>query len=97
MRNLLFGSIFMLVSSFTFSQVTLEQAKEFMKKRCVDINMEFVDCNPFKWDEDSTLYVFLTKKDENYCVSMVSQYALEVMKTDCGGTEKKVQYYNLFK
>ena len=33
----------MLILSFnSFSQVTLEKAKEFMKKRCLDINMEYV-------------------------------------------------------
>jgi len=89
----------MLILSFnSFSQVTLEKAKEFMEKRCLDINMEYVDGNSFKYDEETTLYVFLTKKNENYCVSMISQYApIEIISSKCGGTNKKTEYYDLFK
>ena len=87
----------MFFSFYGFSQVSIGDAEKFMKKRCTDIEMEYVDGKPMKWDESTTIYVFLTKKDQNYCVSMISQYALKVMKSDCGGIEKKTEYYNLFK
>ena len=89
---------FMIASSyFSYTQVSLEKATEFMKKRCQDIDMEYIDGRPFNWDESTKLYVFLSKKANNYCVSIISQYALELMKSDCGGSEKKVKYYEMFK
>lgn len=95
MKSLLIIS--MLICSFNlFSQVTLSKATEFMKKRCLDIDMEYVDGRSYKYDEETTLFVFLTKKNENYCVSMISQYALEVMSSKCGDANKKTEYYNLF-
>jgi hypothetical protein len=90
--------ITMVILSFNlFSQVTFEKAKEFMKKRCLNLKMEYVDGKSLKWDEETTLYVFLTKQNENYCVNMISEYALEVMSSKCGGSNKKTEYYELFK
>jgi len=96
MKTLLITALLMLSFS-SFSQVTFEKAKEFMQKRCSDLKMEYVDGRSFKYDEKTTLYVFLTKQSENYCVSMISQYALEVMSAKCGGASKKTEYYDLFK
>jgi len=88
----------MIVSSYvSYSQVSLEKATEFMKKRCQDIDMEYIDGKTFNWDESSKLYVFLSKKANYYCVSVISEYDLEIMKSDCGGIEKKVKYYEMFK
>lgn len=97
MKKIILSCLIVSSSYFSFSQVTQEKANEFMKKRCRDIDMEYVDGKILNWDENTKLYVYLTRKESNYCVSMISQYALEVMKSDCGGIEKKVKYYDLFK
>lgn len=95
MKTLLFTM--MLFCSFNlFSQVTLDKAKEFMKKRCLDIDMEYIDGRSLKYDEETTIYVFLTRKNQNYCVSMMSQYKLEVLTSKCGGENKVTEYYELF-
>lgn len=88
----------MLFLSFSlFSQVSFENAKEFMKKRCLDLKLEYVDGRSLKYDEETTLYFFLTKQNESYCVSLISQFALEVMSAKCGGLNKRNEYYELFK
>jgi hypothetical protein len=79
------------------SQVTLAESQAFMKKRCADLKMEYIDGRSMKWDESTTIYIFLTKQNQNYCVSSISQYSLEVLSAKCGGIEKKTEYLELFK
>ena len=74
-----------------FSQVSFENAKNFMKKRCENISQEYLDGYETQFDGVKT-YLFLTRNGEKYCSSLVSDRKLEVLAADCGGIEKKVEF-----
>ena len=91
--------LFFLINFFNstfFSQVSFETAENFMKKRCIDVEMEYVDGNSYQYNEDIKLYIFLIHKSGTYCVSSISQLELKVISSDCKGIEKKTEYYDLF-
>ena len=94
-KALLFLPIYFF-NSTTISQVSFETAENFMKKRCIDIEMEYVDGNSYQFNEDIKLYIFLIHKSGTYCVSSISQLELKVISSDCKGIEKKTEYYELF-
>ncbi len=96
MKKLLLA-LFIAFSSIGYSQVTQNEAEEFMKERCKEINMEYLDSGSMKWDEETTVYVFLSKKGNYYCVSSILQYSLKVLTSDCGGIEKGKEFYSLVK
>lgn len=94
-KALLFLLIYFFNSTI-ISQVSFETAENFMKKRCIDVEMEYVDGNSYQYNEDTKLYIFLIHKSGTYCVSSISQLELKVISSDCKGIEKKTEYYELF-
>lgn len=78
----------------TFTPFTFDQAMTFMQSRCLDINQELVDAMEVNFD-GQPLYVFLTAEPSYtyLCVSSVSQWKLDVMASDCGRYQEKMDQW----
>ncbi|MDB4649716.1 hypothetical protein OAF64_06955 [Crocinitomicaceae bacterium] len=87
-------ALLLLFVTSTTAQVDFGQARTFMQNRCYDVDMVYED--GFSMDYDgSILHVFLVSQGSSYCVSNVSQYALDVMASKCGGSYKRMDFYDL--
>ena len=79
------------------TSISFNEAKIFMKNRCRDIGQTYIDGKGINVDNTRT-YVFLTQGNRHpdfYCVTMITENKLEVLKTDCGRSEKKVLFNRL--
>ena len=79
------------------SSISFNKAKNFMKNRCRDIGQTYIDGKSISVDNTKT-YVFLTQGNRHpdfYCVTMITENKLEVLKTDCGKSEKRVLFNKL--
>ena len=79
------------------TSISFNEAKIFMKNRCRDIGHTYIDGKSSSLD-NTRIYVFLTKgirHPDFYCVTMITENKLEVLKTDCGKYEKVVLFNKL--
>lgn len=75
-----------IIPIISFGQrVTYKSAYTFMKKRANNINQKLIKGYSTELDGTKTYLFFTVPKDENgqACVSMVSEYKLEVFTVDC--------------
>lgn len=75
-------------------KITFSEAREFMKKRLLNVNQTLMDSKMTSFD-GKTLYVFLSvAEDGTVCISSVSEFALEVIASDCGNVYVKTEQWN---
>ena len=100
---IIIGIVFIIVIYFIWdgssgsSSISFNEAKIFMKNRCSNIGQTYIDGKSISVDNTRT-YVFLTQGNRHpdfYCVTMITENKLEVLKTDCGRSEKKVLFNRL--
>lgn len=74
--------------------VTFDEAKQFMKTRLSNVNQTLMASKTVIFD-GKKVYMFMSvAEDGSTCISGVSEFQLEVMSTDCGNTEMKIQEWN---
>jgi hypothetical protein len=77
--------------------ISFNEAKTFMKNRCINIEQSYIDGKSISLD-NTRLYIFLTKSTKypnRYCVITINENKLEVLKADCGKSEKRAQFYSI--
>ena len=75
-------------------KVSFTEAKEFMQKRLNDVNQELMGSKTVYFD-GKAIFMFLSVAENGMtCISGVSEFKLEVMSTDCGNTDLKIQEWN---
>ena len=76
--------------------VSFADAEFFMINHCYKINQTLVKNAAVRWDDNTTLYAFMSVGEGGrICVSMISDFKLEVLSADCGGDEKVDQWNNM--
>ena len=90
---------FLIIPIISFGQrVTYKSAYAFMKKRSNNVNQKLLKGYSTKFDGTKTYLFFTVPKVENglACVSMISEYKLEVFAVDCKSySTKKYQWLAL--
>ena len=83
------------ISSSSFSTtVTFKEAEFFMQQRCNDINQNLMRKKVTNFN-GTKMYMFLSVATNGYvCISSISENKLEVIATDCGPSEIKIQQWN---
>ncbi|MFT7250665.1 MAG: F0F1-type ATP synthase membrane subunit a [Flavobacterium sp.] len=75
-------------------KILFTEAKEFMQKRLNDVNQELMGSKTVYFD-GKAIFMFLSVTENGMtCISGVSEFKLEVMSTDCGNTDLKIQEWN---
>ena len=74
--------------------ITFDEAKQFMRTRLSNVNQTLMASKTVVFD-GKKVYMFMSvAEDGSTCISGVSEFKLEVMSTDCGNTEVKMQEWN---
>ena len=74
--------------------ITFDEAKQFMRTRLSNVNQTLMASKTVDFD-GKKVYMFMSvAEDGSTCISGVSEFKLEVMSTDCGNTEVKMQEWN---
>jgi len=74
--------------------ITFDEAKQFMRTRLSNVNQTLMASKTVVFD-GKKVYMFMSvAEDGSTCISGVSEFRLEVMSTDCGNTEMKIQEWN---
>jgi hypothetical protein len=74
-------------------KITYEQALEFMQNRCSQTGQSLLETKTVYF-EGTKLYMFLSNKLNIFCISAISEIRLEILKTDCGSGEVKINQWN---
>ena len=77
--------------------ISFNEAESFMKNRCINIEQSYIDGKSISLD-NTRLYIFLTKSTKypnRFCVITINENKLEVLKADCGKSEKRAQFYSI--
>ena len=70
------------------------QAEQFMQNLCLDLNQTLMRKKTIYVD-DRKVYMFMSVAENGMtCVSTVSEIKLEVMSSDCGDTQTKINQWN---
>jgi|LakMenE01Jun11ns_1017448.scaffolds.fasta_scaffold9753712_2 hypothetical protein len=81
-------------SSDETKTITFEEAKQFMSTRLSNVNQTLMASKTVIFD-GKKIYMFMSvAEDGSTCISGVSEFRLEVMSTNCGNTEMKIQEWN---
>jgi len=77
------------------SKIPYQEAEAFMRKRCSQINQEFVKGFTYRIN-DVELYTFFSLSWESMqgCISTVGAYELQVISADCGDIDSKQWDWN---
>jgi chromosome segregation ATPase len=78
--------------STSSSYISFSSAERFVYKRIGEMNGSMLD-GYTNTTMGSDIHVFLVSIDGSACVIAVSEYALDVLASDCGGEEKIREYY----
>lgn len=74
--------------------ITFEEAKQFIRTRLSNVNQTLMASKTVVFD-GKKIYMFMSVAENgSTCISGVSEFRLEVMSTDCGNTEIKIQEWN---
>ena len=74
--------------------ITFDEAKQFMRTRLSNVNQTLMASKTVVFD-GKKIYMFMSvAEDGSTCISGVSEFNLEVMSTNCGNTEIKIQEWN---
>lgn len=76
-------------------KVSFDQAKSFMEKRCQDVG-QIVLQSKISHFNGITVYLFLSTAygTDQYCISMISENALEIVSSNCGSEYEKGAQWN---
>lgn len=75
-------------------KITFDEAKHFMETRLSNVNQTLMASKTVFFD-GKKVYMFMSvAEDGSTCISGISEFQLEVMSTDCGNTEMKIQEWN---
>jgi hypothetical protein len=81
-------------SSNETKTITFEEAKQFMSTRLSNVNQTLMASKTVIFD-GKKIYMFMSVAENgSTCISGVSEFRLEVMSTNCGNTEMKIQEWN---
>ena len=81
-------------SNSTSAKVTFYEAEAFMQNRCDAINQTLMKKKSVNFN-GTKLFMFMSVAENGYvCISTVSEIALEILATDCGPSERKIQEWN---
>jgi hypothetical protein len=81
-------------NSNSVKKVTFSEAESFMQKRCNETNQTLMKKKSVNVD-GTKLFMFLSVAENGYvCISSVSEFALEVLATDCGPSDIKIEEWN---
>ena len=81
-------------SNSTSAKVTFYEAEAFMQNRCDGINQTLMKKKSINLN-GTKLFMFMSVAENGYvCISTVSEIALEILATDCGPSERKIQEWN---
>jgi hypothetical protein len=76
------------------ASITYAQAEAFMRKRCREVRQTLMRSKTVYF-KGTKLYMFLTVAKNGYvCISSISENALEVLASDCGSSEIKIEQWN---
>ena len=79
------------------SKVTFSEAEAFMQSRCISVGQTLMEKKTVNFN-GTKLYMFLSVAENGYvCISSVSENALEVLASDCGLAETKIQQWDAVK
>lgn len=79
-------------------KVTMQQARTFMVNRLSNINQDLISSKTTSFN-GTKMYAFLSRsltEDNVWCISTISENALEVLATDCGYYKTKEAEWNSF-
>ena len=79
-------------------KVTMQQAKSFIINRFNNINQDLISSKTTSFN-GTRMYVFLSRsltEEDVWCISTISENALEVLATDCGYYKNKEAQWNSF-
>lgn len=77
-------------------KVTLSQAQAFMQNRCDNIGQTLMRTKTIDFD-GTTMYAFMSVAENGMvCVSTISEHKLEVLASDCGEAQMKINQWNNF-
>lgn len=75
-------------------KITFSEARSFMRERLSNVNQTLMDSKTTSFD-GKTIYMFLSVTENGtVCVSGVSEFALEVIASDCGDVYIKTEEWN---
>lgn len=75
-------------------KVTFSEARSFMRDRLSGVNQTLMDSKTTSFD-GKTIYCFLSVTENGtVCISSVSEFALEVLASDCGDVHIKTEQWN---
>jgi hypothetical protein len=81
-------------SHYERKKVTVYEAEEFMRSRCVASN-QIIEATKTVNFNGVKLFMFLTiSENGSVCISSISENALEILAVDCGSAEMKIQQWN---
>ena len=76
------------------AKITFSEAKEFMQNRCNAVNQQLMRSKTVDF-QGTTCFMFLSVAENGLvCTSLVSEHALDVVASDCGSVDRKMQEWN---